>query len=55
MSTVRVDPVVLTRAERLEWEHFAAFGWPDERIAARLGLTPETLRRRHKRHQETTC
>ena len=34
---------------RCEWVHFAAYGWTDEKIAARLGVHLKSLRKQTER------
>jgi hypothetical protein len=45
----RFDPTVLDLPLRREWEHFAGFGWSDQRIADRLGLKTNTLQKLKER------
>ena len=46
-----IDPALIPDpALRAEWEDFAGYGWPDDKIARRLGITLETLRVAVRRH-----
>ena len=48
----RVNPDAIESLDvRAEWEHFAGFGWSDERIAERLGLNLASLRTATRRRQ----
>lgn len=51
----RFDPACLPRAVRLDWEHFAAYGWSDRRIADRLGLKLNSLQQRGRRMDEESA
>ena len=37
-----------------EYEHLRAFGWPDERIADRLGVRLDSMRKMLARAESTT-
>lgn len=50
--TERIDPRHLSPDLRHEWEHFAGYGWSDQRIAAAVGVSVETARQHVKRRKQ---
>ncbi|GAA4756285.1 hypothetical protein [Gordonia alkaliphila] len=50
--TERIDPTYLNPDLRHEWEHFAGYGWSDQRIAAAVGYTLDTVRQHVRRAKQ---
>ncbi|UQE73863.1 sigma-70 region 4 domain-containing protein [Gordonia sp. PP30] len=49
-SSPRVDPDQITdKLLAAEWRHYAGYGWTDQQIADRLGVTLESVQKAAQR------